>query len=168
MSQEQGPVGVVAGMRYDFWFADEGLYRVEFLRRSALELSSGLPFLALLVLDGLVPSSDDPSGLVRVVLLLFAVASTALVPFLLAHWKRRLFRMSFAEVKVAEETKKIPWDEVKSITLTRQTSLRFEMGKGIITQAFRAKIRQDDAERLRGLLQSRVGERFKVREGVLK
>jgi hypothetical protein len=65
MAGEQAAIKVKAGTRYDFWFSDEGLYRVEILRRAALELSSGLSILVMFAAGGLIPESEDPSGLVR-------------------------------------------------------------------------------------------------------
>jgi hypothetical protein len=158
-------------MRYDFWFAEDGLYRMEILRRAAVELPFVLPIMVLLVLVGLHPRAFSGSvDLVYYAALFFGSAVAAfLVPTLVANRRRRHLGMTFAQVRASEKTTKIPWDDVKRITITKRTTLRLELRKGRLSEIVRATVDKNDANRLKGIIvQSRVGRRFDFRDGIFK
>jgi hypothetical protein len=158
-------------MRYDYWFAEDGLYRMEILRRAAVELPFVLPIMVLLALVGLHPDAFSGSvALVYYAALLFGSAVAAfLVPTLVANQRRRRLGMTFVQVRASEKTTKIPWDDVKRITITKRTTLRLELRKGRLSEIVRATVDKNDANRLKGIIvQSKVGRRFDFRDGIFK
>ena len=170
-TQKEPPVRANAGIRYDFWFAEDGLYRVEILRRAAVELPFVLPIVVLLVLAGLHPhASSDSVALVYYAALFFgSVVAAFLVPTLVANRRRRRLGMTFAQVRASEKTRKILWDDVKGISITKRTTVRLELRKGRLSEIVRATIDQNDANRLKGIIvQSKVGRKFDFRDGIFK
>jgi ribosomal protein L13E len=170
LTQKETPVRADAGTRYDFWFADDGLYRVEILRRAAVELPFVLPVVVLFVLAGLQPPTfSDSVALVYAALIFGSVGAAILVPTLVANRRRRRLGMTFAQAKAGEKTTKIPWDDVKRISLMKRTTVRLELRKGRLSEIVRATIDQNDANRLKGIIvQSKVGRRFDFRDGIFK
>ncbi len=174
MTQKEAPVRANAGMRYDLWLAEEALYRVEVLRLGAVALSLALPAVpavALLVLLGSLGYSLTDRAVLECVALLLASAAVAyLVPTVVARRRRRLSSLTFAQAKASDGTKKISWDQVRRIVLTKRTTLRMELRRGrFTTQVVRAAIDQNDANRAKSIIvRSKPGRTFEFRDGILK
>lgn len=172
-AEMEEPVRANAGMRYDLWFAEDALYRVEVLGRRSVALALALavlPALSLLVLAG-------PMGLGLTAGLVTASAELLLVSIALAYliltvvvWRRRRVNdMTFRQVKSGGGTKKISWDQVRWVALTRRTTVRLEVQRGRFTQVVRAGVRRNDANRLKSIIVgSKAGRSFDFRDGVLR
>lgn len=169
MTQKEPPVRAEAGARYDFWFADDGLYRVEILRRRVVELPFVLPIVVLVLVGMHAPARGDSVALVYAALLVGSIAAAFLVPTFVAKRRRRRLGMTFAQARGSEKTKKISWDDVKKVSVTKRTTVRLELRKGRLSEIVRATISRNDANQLKGIIvQSKVGRRFDFRDGIFK
>ena len=172
-AETEEPVRANAGMRYDLWFAEDALYRVEVLGRRSVALALALavlPALSLLVLAGPI-GLGLTAGLVTVSaeLLLVSIALAYLIPTVVVWRRRKVNDVTFRQVKAGAGTKKISWDQVRWVALTRRTTVRLEVQRGRFTQVVRAGVRKNDANRLKSILVgSKAGRSFDFRDGVLR
>jgi membrane protein implicated in regulation of membrane protease activity len=171
--QREAPVKANAGMRYDLWFAEDALYKVDILGQLPLGLAFALPAIpasALLALVGpLRLGLNAPPVLDSAALLLVSVVIAYLVPTFVVRRRRRLDDMTFVQAKAGVGTKKISWDRVKRIALTKRTTVRLELRRGRSTEVVRAGLSQNDANRLKSIIvQSKVGRSFEFRDRILR
>lgn len=172
LAQREAPVRAKMGMRHDLWFAEEGLYKVEVMRRRSLGFSVALPTIPTAVLLALA----GPLGVglrtpvVRewFAVLLASVGAAYLVPTAAVRRRRRLSDATLVQAKAAMGTQKISWDQVKRVALTRRTTVRLEIRRGRLTEVLRAGISRNDANCLKSIVIQSKGKSFEFRDGILR
>ncbi len=164
---EQAAVRASAGARHDLWFAKGGLYRVEVLGLAARALSS-LPLIAVLLVIATVPRPSSYSfAAVYGMALLSSTAAAYLFPSYVANRRRRRSSMSLARAKADEKAKKIPWEDVRSMVVTKRTAVRLQVGRGLFTRTLRASISRNDYNQLKDIaMQSNARGTLEFRDGI--
>jgi len=144
---------------YDYWFTPEAIYRVTII---------SYPFVFVLFIGAILLSSvvnqflplPFPPGLISL------VAAFVLAYLVLKRMARskRIAMGSPPSKEVLENqknAKKIPWEEIKVISLTRKRNIRILVG----IHAYRGSIKPQDYESLKAFLTSKIGVRLQIREG---
>ena len=159
------------GALSDYWFTDDAIYRVAFkLKTSLLFLVFFIPVLTIVVLRFLisfVPANLPPSGQVIVIpfLAILFLGWLVIPRYLLARSasasRRAIGVPSKEALKSLEGSTEIRWEQVKSLSITRRKAVRIVTG----LRTFKATMEPRDYGILKPLLQEKLGDRLKVREG---
>jgi hypothetical protein len=142
--------------RYDYWFAPEAIYRIPIISYFFVFV----PFIAAYLLLG-VTAYFLPSA-IWIVLFFAAFALAYLVLMRMASDKRRAIGSPPSKeiLDAQKKVKKIPWEEIKAISLTRRRKVIISVG----IHAYRGSIKPQDYESLKVFLSSKLGDKLQIRE----
>jgi hypothetical protein len=148
--------------RYDYWFTAVGIYRITILPwRYGIITAIGV-YLVLAIADGYL-------GIPPLIYLILLFAGVIGVPSVLMRRSASNARTSLGPnpsgdvLEKQKGSRKITWDEIKSISLTRKHNLRILVG----VHAYRGTFKSEDYEPLKSFLASKIGERLQIREGTI-
>ncbi len=140
---------------YDYWFTPDAVYRVRIIPYGLVLLANLGAAAAVVLLARVLPPI-----LLPVPFAIFALPYFGLKR--MAKKKRRL-RGSFQAGRIPENhemSRKIRWEEIKSVSLIRRRYLRISAG----IHTYRGTIKNQDYEPLKNFLLSKIGDGLKVRE----
>ncbi len=145
--------------RYDYWFAPDAVYRVKVIPYAFVLLSFVGAYIGLGALAQVLPSNLWFVGLLAVFVMLHFMFKR------IANNKRKATGVSPSK-EILENQKvarKIPWEEIKGINLTRKRNVRISVGNHM----YKARINKHDYEPLKAFLLAKIGDRLNAREGAL-
>jgi len=143
--------------RYDYWFTPEAIYRVPIISYAFVLV----PFIVAYLLVGL--AAQFLPGTLWFVLFVAAFGLAYLVLKQMARSKRKAMGSSPSKETLDhhKRAKKIPWEEIKAIYLTRKRNIRISVG----IHTYRGSIKPQDYESLKAWMSSKIGEKLQIREG---
>jgi len=143
--------------RYDYWFTPSAIYRVTIISYAFVFVDFVGAYVLVSVANQFLPFALWVISFVAA----FAFAYLALKR--MASNKRRALGSPPPKeiLENQKKAKKILWEEIKAISLTRKRNIRILVG----IHAYRGSIKPQDYETLKAFLSSKIGVRLQIREG---
>jgi hypothetical protein len=155
---EQATLKAEESYRYDYWFTPEAIYRIPIISHAL----TFVPFIGAYLLLGAAALFLPLSVWIVLFFAAFALAYLALRR--MASDKRRAISALPSREILDHQKKvdKIPWEEIKTITLTKKSNVRISVG----IHTYRGSIKPRDYESSKAFLSSKMGDRLQIREGM--
>ena len=150
------------GFLHDYWFTPSGIFKIEVVSKRRISIV----FLGCYLTGYAAYTLAQPDILtVAPLLILWIMGMPFVLLVLLGRRKRKRLGSIGPQTTLENErsTKKIPWEQVNGVTLIRKRSIRISSG----IHVYRATVASQDYDALRVLIESKIGEKLGVREGVL-
>jgi hypothetical protein len=149
--------------RSDYWFSDQGIYRIAFRTNLFVFL---IPIATFVVLRYLVLLGPQTSWIVFPFFGIMVVGWFVLPYYILmssTNKKRKSIgpNSSVDDMATRMGCTKISWEDVKGVNLVRRRTIRIFVG----VRAYKAQVKREDYDALKDFLKIKLGDRLRIREG---
>jgi hypothetical protein len=148
--------------RYDYWFTPEGIYRVPIISYGTALAPFIIAYLLVGLFGQLIPTTLAALWL-GLFILAFAAAYFGLV-MMATRKRKKICPSPSKEFFEAQKTRKISWEEIKSVSITRKRNVAVSVG----IHRYRSNVKPADYDLLKGMLSSEIGARLQIREGTFR